>query len=467
MQQHPLRHILNEELHTRPFHDFEGAGRFIRLVYLIGESEQKILRPVNLWLSGQGRPPLESTQKFRREEFDNWALRIERHGEFVTISFIMKGEKLARGLAKGAFDQTAHRQLPVDLMAAISIPVFHAIWLEIGGKPPAGLTPDNVSQMLECRSAASNLISDGAAQIHMSFDIDSLGYSRMMLFNKSISANRMGRIVQRMVELETYRMLALLGLPLVRENSAELSQIEEDLQALTGLLSQQISASTDTGNTLLAQLSGLAAQIEKLSARASFRLAASAAYRDIFMARLQRLAISRLEGHQGIAGFLDRRMMPAMQSCIAFSARLQSLSERVERTGSLLRTHTDLVIQNQNTNLLSSMDRRASAQLRLQQTVEGLSVIAGTYYGVGLVGILAKAWPFIADHPSFGLDSVKAASTPFVALAIWLIVRRGSRAISAKAPAAPSEQKSGRPARLQNARQKNARSQNARQKKDS
>lgn len=429
MQQHHLRAILSEELHTRPFHDFDGAGRFIRLVYLHEDSERPVLRAVNSWLKKQGRPEIASQEKFRREPFEKYALRIERHSEFTTISFIIKAEKPGSGLSKGAFDPAAQTDLPFDLPAKIKQPVFHAIWLEVGGKPPARLTSEKVAAMLGCRSGASNLVSDGSAQIHLSFDIDSNGYSRMAVFNKDTPANRMGRIVQRLVEMETYRMLALLGLPMIRDHSAELSQIEQDLQELTHQLSLQISASSDTGGTLLGQLSGLAAQIERLAADSSFRLGATKAYRDIFTARLARLNISRLAGHQGVIGFLDRRMMPAMQSCEAFSDRLQDISERVERAGSLLRTHTELVIQNQNTNLLTSMDKRASAQLRLQQTVEGLSIIAGTYYGVGLVGVLAESLPLAQWQ--IGLDMIKTGSIPFVAFGIFLIVRRGSRAISA------------------------------------
>ena len=42
------------------------------------------------------------------------------------------------------------------------------------------------------------------------------------------------------------------------------------------------------------------------------------------------------------------------------------------------------------TNLLGAMNRRQQLQLRLQATVEGLSVAAITYYIVGLVGYAAK-----------------------------------------------------------------------------
>ena len=432
MKQHPLRQTLADELHTRPFHDFEGSGRFLRFIYLHDKGESAILGPVNQWLEQNGRSPIQENEKFRRELFDAFALRVERHSEFITIGFVVSREKQKIGLPKKAFNPDAQPGLPFDLIDEIEVEVFHAIWLEVGANPPAGLTQKKVTDMLECRSAASSQITDGMAQAHFSFDIDNKGYSRIMLFNSSKNNDRMGRIVQRVVELETYRMLALLGLPLVRDFSSTLGQIERDLQALTQAISRNISSDKEDVGRHLPVLSRLAAQIENLTSETSFRLSATKAYRDIFLSRLDSIKVFRLQGHQEIDGFLDRRMMPAMQTCEAFTFRLESLSKRVERTGALLQTHTEFVIQRQNTSLLTSMNSRASAQFRLQQTVEGLSVIAGTYYGVGLVGIVAKILPLEAYHLS--LDMIKAGSTPFVALLIFWIIRRGSKALGMRRP---------------------------------
>jgi uncharacterized membrane-anchored protein len=102
-----------------------------------------------------------------------------------------------------------------------------------------------------------------------------------------------------------------------------------------------------------------------MSAVTSYRLSATEAYQEIFLARVSVLDISRLDGFQSIPGFLNRRMLPAMQTYIAFGERLNSVSERVARAGSLLRDQTETMIQNQNTALLASMDKRASTQLRL------------------------------------------------------------------------------------------------------
>ena len=424
---HPDRKRLSDELHARPFHDFDGAGRFIRYVFLYESTDQDIVSHINNWLSSQDRMPLDDTEKFRRETFDNYVFRIERHTEFVTIGFIMKGEVVRTGLADGAFDKSAWPDLPFSVIEAMPGDLFHAIWIEIGGRPPTKLDPLKVQFMLNSRAEASSQISDGAGQLHCSFDIDENGFSRGVLFQQGITAARMGRLVLRVIEMETYRMLALLGLPVAREHLASLVQIERDLTGLTRRLTEQISDNEAEVQALLPALSQLAAQVEEISASTSYRLSATKAYHDIFLARLEGLRLARLDGHQGLYGFLDRRMMPAMQTCFAFGERVQNLSERISRAGSLLRTQTETMIQRQNRDLLSSMDRRAQAQLRLQQTVEGLSVIAGTYYGVGLVGILANGLHLSAPFDDTSL--LKAFAVPFVAVVIWFFIHRVSRSV--------------------------------------
>ena len=424
---HPERRQLSDELHARPFHDFDGAGRFIRYVFLYEDSDEDIVSHINEWLITQDRLPLGTGEKFRRETFERYIFRIERHTEFVTIGFIIKGERVRNGLSKGAFDKAAWPDLPFDVIEAAPANLFHAIWVEIGGRPPAKLDPMKVQFMLNSQAEASSQMSEGAGQLHCSFDIDDNHFSRGIVFHDKISPARMGRMVLRIIEMETYRMLALLGLPVARKYLSILVQIEHKLTELTRQLTEQISREDTEVQALLPALSQLAAQIEEISANTSYRLSATKAYHDIFLARLEGLRLARLDGHQGVYGFLDRRMMPAMQTCFAFGERLQILSQRIERTGSLLRTQTETTIQRQNRDLLSSMDRRAQAQLRLQQTVEGLSVIAGTYYGVGLVGILAEG---LHLHPPFNeIVLVKAFAVPFVAVVIWFFINRVSQSV--------------------------------------
>ena len=189
---HPERKQLSDELHARPFHDFDGAGRFIRYIFLYDNSDQIIVNHINGWLREQARLPLGEGEKFRRETFERYIFRIERHTEFVTIGFIIKGESVRNGLAKGAFDKAAWPYLPFDVIETVPASLFHAIWVEIGGQAPAKLDPQKVQLILKSQAEASSQISDGAGQLHCSFDIDENQFSRAMVFHNRITPARMG-----------------------------------------------------------------------------------------------------------------------------------------------------------------------------------------------------------------------------------------------------------------------------------
>ena len=420
MQEYALRRTLSDELHARAFHDFEGAGRFIRYVFLTDGNNGAILDYINAFLASAGRDPIPAGAKFLRLEMDGYALRVEQHTEFMSVSFVEKGHRRATGLLADAFDP-AIAHLPLAWARGIPAPVFHAIWLEIGGKPPRGLTPERMMKAMESRAIASNSFGGGESQLHFAFDIDPSGFSRIALFNQGISPNRMGRVVQRVVELETYRLLALLGFAAVRDNSGPLGSIERTVGGLTTDMAAQIKQSDGQVQQLLSVLSAQAADLEEIYSRTSYRLAATKAYEAILTDRIASLQFTRLPGYQGVRGFLGRRMTPALDSCRAFSERLSRLSERITRAGDLLQTQTEMIIQRQNRDLLRSMNARARHQLRLQQTVERLSVAAVTYYGVGLVGFLARPLPL--DSWNLDINLVKAAAVPVIAFLVWLAIR--------------------------------------------
>lgn len=275
--------------------------------------------------------------------------------------------------------------------------------------------------MLDSRAVAANQFSDGAGQLHFAFDIDAAGFSRVALFNSDIPPSRMGRAVQRVVELETYRLLALLGFAAVRDNGGRLGEIEDIVGKLTNELAEQIKLPDGKVETLLSTLTAQAADLEEIYSKTSYRMAATKAYESIMADRIAGLRLTRLIGFQGVRGFLNRRMTPALDSCHAFSERLAQLSARITRAGDLLQTQTEMIIQRQNRDLLTSMNSRTEAQLHLQQTVERLSIAAVTYYGVGLVGYLAKPLPL--DRWGIDLIVVKAAFVPVIAFIVWLAIR--------------------------------------------
>jgi uncharacterized membrane-anchored protein len=157
-------------------------------------------------------------------------------------------------------------------------------------------------------------------------------------------------------------------------------------------------ANGQADSALLDELCDLAARVQSIIARTAYRMSATAAYAQIVHDRLTALAATSLPGFQTLEEFNDRRFLPAMRTCASFSMRLEALSVQIERATALLRTRVEMTLQTQNSALLHSMDDNAARQLRLQHVVEGLSVVAVSYYAVGLVGYVVKA-----AAPRFGI----------------------------------------------------------------
>ncbi|MEM8813678.1 MAG: DUF3422 domain-containing protein, partial [Pseudomonadota bacterium] len=233
-------------------------------------------------------------------------------------------------------------------------------------------------------------------------------------------AQAAGALVRRLLEIETYRTLALLGLPQAQKVGPEIRQIEEQLGAISAELPaiRGMSANRD----LLRTLSELAASVEAIAAVSAYRFGATRAYHEIVTRRLEAIEEEAEIGHSTLVMFLQRRLEPAMRTCQATEGRLETLSRRLSRAAELLRTRVDVELEEQNRDLLQSMNRRARLQLRLQQTVEGLSVAAVSYYVVGLVGYAAQG--LNAAGLAIDYQIVTALSVPIVVGGIWFIVRR-------------------------------------------
>lgn len=254
------------------------------------------------------------------------------------------------------------------------------------------------------------------------------GVSRMVLINRSMRPGQTGRMVQRLFEIETYRMLALLALPLAKQQMQQIDAIRQQLNRITdGLL--------DAGDDrlLLNQLSQLSAQAEALIGDSQYRFSAARAYHALVARRIEELREVRLEGIQPFGEFLHRRLLPALDTCETVSQRQERLNARLQRASALLRTRVEVSREEQNQQLLSSMNQRAELQLRLQQTVEGLSVVVLTYYFSGLLGYGLKALKTVGiDVP---VELLVGASVPFTLLGALVLTRRIRRRLHPDAKA--------------------------------
>jgi uncharacterized membrane-anchored protein len=273
--------------------------------------------------------------------------------------------------------------------------------------------------MLNEQTLVGSSVAGEQAQVFTDFAIHADGASRILLFADALQPRRLGRLVQRILEIETYRMAALLGLPAARQAGEALGSAEGELAALAQAIR---SAERDAEPALLDRLTRLAGEVESQHAATHSRLSASSAYFELLDQRIVQIAESRLDGLQSIAEFMERRLTPARKTCEWAVRRQDSLSQRVSRMSNLLRTRVEIEQQQSSQALLEALNRRQDLQLKLQATVEGLSVAAITYYIVGLVSYLAKGaqkigWPLSPE-------TTAALAIPVVALSIWWSLRR-------------------------------------------
>ncbi len=276
---------------------------------------------------------------------------------------------------------------------------------------------------------SSSMVADGQARIWADCRIQNHGYTRILVVDSGMQADRRARLVQRLLEIEDYRMLAMLGFVPARAIMASLQGMESKLQDLmTQVADSHTHSDQGTGEKILHQLLGLAAQVQQYSTDHSFRFDASRAYFALVNKRIRELREERIQGYQRLGYFLDRRLSPAMQTMEAVRGRLETLSDHIDRAASLIRTRVDLGLQRKSSHLLRSMNRRSAQQLRLQQTVEGLSLVAISYYSLGIVMYLARA------AVDFGIPLnptiVAGLAVPLIIGCVYWVIRRISKKVS-------------------------------------
>ena len=274
---------------------------------------------------------------------------------------------------------------------------------------------------------SSSTVADGQARIWADCRIQEDGYTRILVVDAGMQADRRARLVQRLLEIEDYRMLAMLGFVPARSIMTSLQGMESQLQSLmTQVAGSQTDNDQRSSEKTLHQLLGLAAQVQQHSTDHTFRFDASRAYFALVNKRIRELREERIQGYQRLGYFLARRLTPAMQTMEAVRGRLEALSGHIDRSASLIRTRVDLSLQRKSSHLLRSMNRRSAQQLRLQQTVEGLSLVAISYYSLGIVMHLARAAVDVgwSVNPEIVTG---AAALPIIGGVYWVIHRISKR----------------------------------------
>lgn len=424
IEEHPWREALYEELHSRPSPLVEIPCAVSHIAMQL-EDEQ---RPQELLHLGQlcaqygvDAPAVDASCLY--QTFGDFELRWERHTEFSTYTFIRQTD------ANPMRAPTALRDVPDPWLARLpgrAVTALHLAFEAGEGAPDS----NELEQYFETQALRGSVVRQGTAYLYSSFRLHSDGFARILLKAERLTPLQAGRLVQRILEIETYRVMALLALPVARQITPDVSTMERELARINEALTQA-GGRTDQ-QALLDELSNLAARVERLRSDTIYRFTATNAYFDLVRERNGELTEEKIPGIQPIHIFIKRRLAPGIRTCNAVRGRLEDLSQRISQTSGLLRARVELSMQGQNRELLASMNQRSATQLRLQQAVEGLSFVAITYYSMGLLsyvwdGFSWTGWPWSKKATS-------AAAVPLVMFITWRVIRGVKRRIRGNPP---------------------------------
>lgn len=400
---HPLSQALYAELLNRPSPKITPGNVIVQWTLLAQPTpanQTKDIKEVLSVLCGQLGVPVPGPENHHHFSAQDLYVRWEQHTEFNSVLL------MAPNLA------TLHK-FPTEWLSETGLVLLTGSLIT--------LWPESADDWLDgLAGCVGGCVLSQGAEVATTLRPNSDGLVEYRIKNRSLDPTQIGRLVQRLYEIETYRMMALMGLPMAKQTNQALNIMENQLLDLVKRLGQTSDLSED--QALLNELFALAQTSEQYLADTDYRFSATKAYGRIVQDRLDELGETATEQRQTLREFLERRFEPALRTTANVTRRQESLSARIARTVSLARTRVEVTLQTQHRTQLEAMARRAQLQLRLQRTVEGLSVMAISYYTIGIVAYLLGGW--------MSTDSVKwliSITSPLLLLTIWWLLKRWRR----------------------------------------
>ena len=413
MQEHPARRQVVGEMHLRRWPPITAPALIIQWLRLANEDQRAGHRKALQEVAGQRTlQPMPDHRHVSGQLSDSIAFAWEAHSEACSLTMF----------ADGAGEATMHDPRSdaglkdfMEIAETLSGEVVRAtqIWVardNAAGEAMLAAAGFDNRELVSCQLGSG-------VRLWSDFRIHEGGYGRVLLAANGLGASALARLVQRLQELGNYRNLALLGLPVARSSWSELNAVEEELRRIGD---EQLESDM-RDDEILAHVSGQSQKLTSLATSANYRMSATAAYAQLVEDRLAELDVRPVEGYPSLVDFTQRRFLPAVRTCAAFSARVDQLSGRAAQLTALLRARIETRIENQNARLLASMERSAVMQLRLQQLVEGLSVVALSYYGLGLLGYMLRGIEHIV--PGIQGDVIEAALVLPLVATVWLVMK--------------------------------------------
>ena len=422
---HPQRIELNDEVHARPPEPLVAPSRLSYLALLCDAAQREAGWPAvcDLCRRYGVEPPAQSVSHFTAD-LGPFRLKWERHTEFIRFMFIVEGT------TGDPFERPAIAVLPEDWVAALPgqvIVAAHAALIRAGA---AGRSirdsdrPKLVRRQCADRRGGLRRGRDGA---------DGFPHPCRRVQPASAAGSRHHALAGRPRRaasagdrhLPHHGAARAAGRPR-RGAAADRvgARAGEDHRCLDGHRRR-----TDEP-ALLNSLTRLEAEIENRQSQTRYRFSAADAYYELVQRRIDELREQRIQGLQTFREFTERRLAPAMNTCRSVAARQESLSQRVARATRLLATRVDLTRGAAEPGVAGIDEhRRARLQLRLQSTVEGLSVAAVTYYVVRAGRAMRpRRWarPGVPVEP----DLAMGISIPVVAVVAWFGIHHIRRAVT-------------------------------------
>ncbi|MDB9969855.1 DUF3422 domain-containing protein [Porticoccaceae bacterium] len=412
MKFHPQKNALIKELHNRTFPVVQLPAQVSSLViFNPGDRQLELDRLTDLAKQQNVTPPLADESCYY-QSFKDFDLRWERHNEFSTYTVICQRQ------GEGEFFRNLFSLIDSEWLEAMPGEVIAANHIDLR---PTTLSSEQLPEYFEGKRLVGSKIYDGLATVWTSVQHHSDGFIRTLVVDEGIDALQAGRAIRNLLEIAAYRAMTLLALPIARKLIPEVTKLEGRLVGTNAKLN--LLETVEDEQKLMTELIEEATQLEKLVADHNFRFSATQAYFSLTESRLDMLREQRLPTFRTLKQFHVRRFIPAFHTCMSVVKRKEDLSKRISRTTELLNSRLQLSLELQNQRLLASMDKRSALQLRLQQTVEGLSVVAMTYYSMNLIKLLIAPLP-IEQYLLMSKTMALAIMTPFVFTGALMLVKR-------------------------------------------
>ncbi|MCO7516570.1 DUF3422 domain-containing protein [Pseudomonas guariconensis] len=397
---HPQRTTLHNELHARPSLYFDEPAHVHHLALLGDDAACQAL----LQRCCPGAFDSEAVQGITR--LDGHPFKWERHAEFFTLTLVVPC----------ATHDASWQSLPQVLAEAIApqaAQVINAVQVLVRGEQDLDLTRYGF------KDPCGSCVGGGDAVVWSDFRLTDDGTNRLLFVNRRLNAYRQGRMIRRLLEIETYRMMASLTLTDAKALGQELDAFDRTLVSLS---ERSASVAGHDSKALLEAIAHLSRQVVSRTVKTRHRFGATQAYAQLVFERLGELRETHVGDCQRLGVFIERRFKPTVRYCAATEQRLEQLAKNVANLGDLLQARVQVEMEEQNAEILRSLNARADAQVKIQRAVEGLSIIAITYYLLSLFKLLYGGLNVLGA----GLTAREAllGMAPVVALVLLVILRR-------------------------------------------